>query len=140
MRRKLRSTVPVTPRGLNPRWRYANTYRRRHKQAQLKEDNIYNRRHRVRPQTELPIRSAVWISEGAAAQGYIQRRVEEPRSCIGQTDEGTFKRTAKHLRCARQSTARNETLQVVALEDRERCTVAHSGRVSRPPTRYGETS
>lgn len=140
MGRILRSTVPVTPSDLNPRWGYANTYRRRHRQARLREANNYNKRHRVRPRTELPISSAVSISAGAIAQGYIQRRAVESRSYIVQTDEGTFRRTEKHLRCARQCTARNETLEDVALGDRQRCTGTHSGRISRPPTWYARPS
>lgn len=150
MGRKLRSTVPTAPNTLTPRWQHVRKYRQQYGKRKTREASHYNRRHRTRDRSTIPPHSEVWIRAGAASQGRIHRQAGMPRSYVVDTSEGTVRRTSRHLQPASlevdnqtvgqqqpaTSDVHNRTVGQQSTETS--ATVTRSGRVSRPPDRYGQ--
>ncbi|KAM7293575.1 uncharacterized protein ISCGN_026705 [Ixodes scapularis] len=119
MGRRLRTNVPVKPKSLQPRWDTTD-FRSRNALYKEKMRQHYDERRRTRELDTLPPGTAVRILTRAASYGHILGPAPQPRSYVVQTTTGTTRRTRGHLQPAVATT------------------VTRSGRISRPPDRFGE--
>lgn len=132
MGRRLRSTVPVPPQTLKPKWPDLQAFRK--KDASLKENQrkAYGARHRARELPTLEPGQRVWI-RSAKTTGTVQSSSTTPRSYNVETESGTLRRNRAQL------TALPEPDQPDPEPEPEQSssdvTVTRSGRVSRPPER-----
>lgn len=137
MGRKLRSTLPVHPMQLKPRWKYTKSHRKRRSKLKFQEAMYYNKRHRTQQRPQLARNCPVWIRAGTAVtQGTVLQPSGEPRSYLVQVEDKTLRRTTQHLQPtmpvlngADTSTRAGQRTGHVDDDNRVRETVTRSGRV-----------
>ena len=142
MGRKLRTTLPITPKQLKlsvPKERVV-----REKERKLRERNKsnYDSRHKVRDLQPLQLGDTVWIPE--KSEGKIVGQ-SNPRSYIVRAEDGTIRRNRRDLIVLpnsqesdsteeqsreKEKTQGSKDADTVPIENRTR-----SGRVSKPPVR-----
>ena len=94
MSRKLRTTLPVQPKLLNPKWPDMRNVASREKT--IKQKQHYDKRHRARVLKPLSKRQRVWVKDQRKT-GIVQYESEFPRSYHVQTDQGIIRRNRPFL-------------------------------------------
>jgi len=81
LRRRLRTLLPTRRENLEPRWPDFEEVRRRDEADQTKKAFDYNRRHGVRPLTDVPAETRVYVKDaGDRKTGVVQDHSTTPRS------------------------------------------------------------
>ncbi|XP_064212655.1 uncharacterized protein K02A2.6-like [Tribolium castaneum] len=95
--RNLRDRLPRLPSGLKPATIDHDTVRQTLINNQAEQKSNYDKRHRVtKEEKNLKEGDRVWIIN-MQKEGEVQRRCEEPRSYLIETDGGCVRRNRRHL-------------------------------------------
>jgi len=123
MGRRIRSTVPVPPKSLTPRWPDLKVFRRKDMMLKEKQQETFRSRHRAKNLPVIIPGQKVWIRTSKTI-GTVRGEASTPRSYQVETEMGTLRRNRAHL-----TVLPEPTQQVV------NGTVTRSGRISHPPER-----
>lgn len=96
MGRKLRSTVPVAPKNLEPKLPNQRKLRSKEKKYRAKQKINYDVRHRAKELPPLKQGDKVWIHD-QRKYGSVASESRFPRSYHVQTDSGVYRRNRRHL-------------------------------------------
>ena len=96
MGRKLRTTLPVQPKLLNPKWPGLGKVASREKIIKQKQKLHYDKRHRARAFKPLSKRQRVSVKDQRKT-GIVQHESKFPRSYHVQTDQGIIRRNRRFL-------------------------------------------
>lgn len=96
--RRIRSSLPLTVENLIPDWKFLEDFREKNKVYKEKQTKIYNRYHGVRPLSEVPLNTDVWVTSGSQAgeRGTVIDQ-QNARSYLVETPTGTTRRNRHHL-------------------------------------------
>ena len=98
MGRHLRTSLPQTNSKLTPQWSYLQPFRQADEDYRNKQKEIYDRRHRVIPQTGLSEGSQVWIKANSQqTPGSVISRANTPRSYWIDVPSGPVRRNRRHI-------------------------------------------
>ena len=87
MGRKLRTSLPVHPKVLEPQLPDKTTVRNSEENQRKSQEEAYNQRHRSRPLRPLQEGDMVWITD-CKSYGLVVRQTGHPRSYLVQTSRG----------------------------------------------------
>ena len=98
MGRQLRSNLPLSTQQLTPDWSYLPEFRQKDEVYKQQQRQSYDRRHRTRSLSPLPIDSPVIVrTRDRQAPGTVVADTPAPRSYRVQTPSGTLRRNRQHL-------------------------------------------
>lgn len=123
MGRRIRSTVPVPPKSLTPRWPDLKVFRRKDRMLKEKQQETFRSRHRAKNLPVIIPGQKVWIRTSKTT-GTVRGEAATPRSYQVETEMGTLRRNRAHLTVLPEPTQQEVNV-----------TVTRSGRISRPPER-----
>ena len=99
MGRPLCTTVPQISKSLVPNWEYLPGFRENDSVFKQSQKENYDRTRRNKPQAEIPVGTAAWVTTGnQQTTGRIVSPAETPRSYMVETPTGQFRRNRQHLR------------------------------------------
>lgn len=158
--RRLRTHIPLAPELLKPSVADAAALKASEHKARSRQELNYNRRHAARERPEFQPAQKVWIKD-LKRTGTVLAKADAPRSYIIGTDQGTVRRNAKFLVVDRRESAEEDQVSVDSLPPPRDTltdtpsnaaplappspqaagpgTRSRSGRLIRPPRRYGYT-
>lgn len=96
MGRNLRTSLPVRPKSLDPKWPTIKQVAAREKTIKQKQKHYYDKRHRARPLKPLNRKQKVWVKD-QKKMGIVQSESTFPRSYHVQTDQGIIRRNRRFL-------------------------------------------
>ena len=138
MSRKLRTNLPTTREQLKPKIPDPDTVRERDMRSKGRQQNNYDRHHRVRELPSLNLGDAVWIPD-RQEEGIVTGE-SGTRSFEVQTSEGSYRRNRRALVQMPEDPIRNETdnseLSSTTKPVRPKSPVRRSSRQPRPPDRF----
>ncbi|XP_064598511.1 uncharacterized protein LOC135464872 [Liolophura sinensis] len=157
MGRPLKTTLPILTENLTPRWPNFEKVRENDDRAKSLNERYFNDRHGVRELPELKPGDTVRVKldneKGWVTTGIVTDKLPTPRSYNIETSRGKYRRNRKHLKPAPGITYEMTPPEVDPLDDYMQGTpivgnqpqanqhsgrkVTRSGRVVRPPKRYG---
>ena len=113
MGRKLRTTLPVQPKLLNPKWPDMRKVASREKNIKQNQKLHYDKRHRARVLKPLSKRQHVRVKDQRKT-GIVQYEIEFPRSYHVQTDQATgdfYRRCLKKMNQIQMAKAKDALRQ-----------------------------
>ena len=147
MGRKLRTSLPVHPKVLEPQLPDKTTVRNSEENQRKSQEAAYNQRHRSRLLRPLQEGDKVWTTD-CKSYGLVVRQTGHPRSYLVQTSRGRLRHNRRHLVLLQGTIPDTSTvlpeLPEESVEKRARhppnhTTVTRSGRASKPPIRWTPT-
>ena len=161
MCRTLRSTLPRTNEQLKPKLPDMVVFQEREEKMKLKMKNNFDSRHRVQTLPPLCSGDTVWLPNEGTEASVIEKN--GPRSYSVATPNGTLQRNRSQIRAMPRQDERSQmqgndytnttestgseteinenspdSSLVVTEESNNKIVKTSSGRISRPPKRYGE--
>lgn len=98
MGRKIRTTVPQARKQLTPSWPYLSQFKKANCQFKDKQKRDFDKRHRVRNQSNIPDGSEVVVTtESRPVEGRVVQPAQTPRSYIVETPSGELRRNRGQL-------------------------------------------
>ena len=144
---KLRTTVPVIPRTLQPKLPNYNNLREKEGEIRERQQNNFNRRHKAKALEPLLPGETVWIPDRNTT-GTVTKEAAS-RSYNVQTESGQYRRNCQHIipLPAQPSITSADITDANTESDSDhnessnnrqdsRYTLTQSGRVSKPPIRF----
>ena len=130
---KIRTTVSQLTNVFIPTWSHIQNLSTLHQSYKSKQDDYYNRQHRVKSLPNLPDNTPVWVqTENSQVPGTVVQQAATPRSYVVSTPTGQVRRNRVSLRRRRE----RETTETVHNEPPNRVvTRSQSGIIIRPPNR-----
>ena len=103
MGQKIRTTVPQPTNVFIPTWTHIQNLTTLHQSYKSKQDDYYNRQHRVKSLPNLPDNTPVWVqTENSQVPGTVVQQAATPRSYVVSTPTGQVKRNRVSLRRRRE--------------------------------------
>ena len=96
MGRRLRTTLPVVPSSLRPRWTNLQQLRQKEQESKKRQQRDFNRRHRAHHLPWLNTGDHVWVSD-TKERGTVLNAAHTPRSYLVETPSGVLRRNRRHL-------------------------------------------
>ena len=147
MGRKLRTTVPVIPKALQPKLPNHNALRKKEGEIRKRQQNSFNRRHKAKALEPLLPGETIWIPDRNTT-GTVTKEAAS-RSYKIQTESGQYRCNRRHIIplpaqpdiTSADTTDANTELHSDRSEPSDNqqdsgYTRTQSGRVSKPPTRF----
>lgn len=137
MGKKLRSTLPWTPREINTKWPETEQLRKVELEYKHKQVKNYNWRHRASVLPVLKPGENVWVTDRSAPAVIVQKS-PEPGSYVVKTDQSLLRRNRRQLG---ETPTPAPKLEKEKRDDLPKCesssnfTVTRSGRTVIPPKR-----
>ena len=99
MGRKIRITVPQPTNAFIPTWTHIQNLSKLHQSYKSKQDDYYNRQHRVKSLPTLPDNTLVWVkTKNSTVSGTVVKQAATPRSYIVLTPTGQVRRNTERER------------------------------------------
>ena len=146
MGRKLRTTVPVIPKALQPKLPNQKTLREKEREIRRRQQSNFNRRHKAKALEPLLPGEPVWIPDRNTT-GTVTKEAAS-RSYEVQTESGRYRRNRQQIiplpaqpnTTSADTSDANTQLHSDHNESSDnqhdsQYTLTQSGRVSKPPTR-----
>ena len=128
--RKVRSTLPLTPDKLNPKWPVLTDILQKESCYKLKATETYNKTHRAKELPQLHQGENVWVTD-LKTDATVTRKAEEPRSYIIKTEKSLLRRNRRQL----VASPNEETAEQPQQPTTPTPVVTRSGREVKPPER-----
>ena len=142
MGRKIRTTLPVHPSTLKPRWPDMEVIRQKEELNRSKQEESFNIRHGARDLPILHPNTSVVLRGDNKTPATIVQRTKDPRSYEVETQSGgVLRRNRRDLVNIIPQSASEETTTEATTAPQTRDvpsdSTTRSGRTSKPPDRYG---
>ena len=96
MGRQIRHSVPTFHTQLNPKWPDLDNLRARESMSKLKQETVFNSRHKARPLSPIEPGAEVYVKD-LQCSGTVVKVAETPRSYEVKTPTSTVRRNRAHL-------------------------------------------